>query len=453
MKSYFRNLCVCFAVLLGVAVSVGSAVADDWPQWMGPDRDGVWKEKGILREIPESGLKQVWRSDLGSGYSGPSVSNGRVYVMDRKVTKPVGKKANQNFFRGIISGTERVVCLNEKDGTLIWDHEYNSQYQISYPSGPRVTPTVDDGRVYSLGAEGNLFCLDAKTGKVKWSRNLKRDYEVKTPLWGFAAHPLIHDGKVICLVGGRTTVVAFDKKNGKELWTSLKTREPGYCPPTLLNVGGRKQLIVWHPESVNGVDPKNGKHLWSENFRIKAGLTIALPRKYENNVFVSSFYNGPMMLSFEDGKQKPNVAWRGKGKNERHTDSLHSLMATPFIEGDHIYGVGSYGHLRCVNAKTGERVWETLEAATKGEPTRWGNAFIVNNHDRFFLFNEAGELIAAELSPEGFVEHGRTKLIEPDNADPRRSVVWSHPSFANGNIIVRNDREIIAYSLKVDDDS
>jgi len=441
-------------VLLACLLFPNLVSAEDWPQWMGVERDGVWHEEGILRSIPADGLRKNWQSELGAGYSGPAVSNGRVFVMDRTVTAPEGKEAGQNFSRGIIAGTERVVCLDEKTGKRLWVHEYNSQYEISYPSGPRVTPTVDENRVYSLGAEGNLYCLNVENGKVRWSRDFKRDYRVKTPLWGFAAHPLVVGNKLICLVGGRgSTVVAFDKRNGRELWSSLGSREPGYCPPTLIHVGGEPQLIVWHPESVNGLNPENGQRIWSHAYQAKAGLTIAQPRLHGDLLFVSSFYNGPMMMKYGEKGDRPEVLWRGNGRNERNTEGLHSLMATPFIEDGHIYGVGSYGHLRCVNATTGERIWETLEAATKGKPTRWGNAFIVKNHDRFFLFNEQGELIAAELSPDGYKEHGRVHLIEPDNSDPRRSVVWSHPAFANGSILVRNDKEIISYSLKADSDS
>src|SRR3954453_18056563 len=163
--------------------------ADDWPQWLGPRRDGVWRETGILERFPQGGPKVRWRAKVGAGYSGPAVAEGRVYVMDRHPAKGAKKPAN-DFARGTLPGTERVLCLNEADGKVLWAHEYDCPYTISYPLGPRTSPVVRDQRAYTLGAEGNLFCFDAVTGKVLWSRELKKDYKVGAPLWGFSSHPL-----------------------------------------------------------------------------------------------------------------------------------------------------------------------------------------------------------------------------------------------------------------------
>ncbi len=171
--------------------------AADWPQWLGPQRDGVWRESGIVETLPTNGLKFRWRTPIGSGYSGPAVVNGRVFVMDRQIA--AGAKNPPNAFaRGEIPGTERVLCLNEADGKILWQHEYDSAYTVSYASGPRVTPAVADGKVYTLGSEGNLLCLDTAEGKVLWSHDFKKDFGIKTPVWGFAGHPLV-DGQEIDL--------------------------------------------------------------------------------------------------------------------------------------------------------------------------------------------------------------------------------------------------------------
>jgi len=210
----------------GIAAALAwSSTADDWPQWLGPQRDGVWREGGILASFPDGGPKLRWRTKIGGGYAGPTVADGKVFVHDRLVRAAKDLAEKQNFQRGIISGSERVLCLNEQDGELIWKREYDCTYSVSYPAGPRVHPTVDGNRVYTLGAEGNLMCLEAKSGKVRWARNLKRDYRTKTPLWGFAGHPLIDGDKLICLVGGNgSVVVAFNKHTGKQLWKSLSAR-------------------------------------------------------------------------------------------------------------------------------------------------------------------------------------------------------------------------------------
>lgn len=436
----------CLQATLFLTGMAWCAQATDWPQWLGPERDSVWREDGVPHQFPEGGPKQRWRTPIGSGYSGPAVSQGRVFVMDRKTEGPEDTN-RQAFQRGIISGQEGVVCLKETTGEILWRHDYPATYNISYPAGPRVTPTVEGDRVYSLGAEGALFCLNAKNGDIIWSRDLKLDYRTESPLWGFAAHPLIDGPRLICLVGGKDSlVVAFDKHTGRELWRSLSSTETGYSPPVIQAIQGRKQLIIWHPRSLNGLDPQTGRLLWTEPFQVKAGLTAPTPRVHGNHVFVTSFYNGPLMLEIEGNPPHSKVTWRGKGRNERNTDGLHSIMCTPFIEDGHIYGVGSYGQLRCLEMATGRRIWETFEA-TGGVENRWANAFLIKHEDAFFIPNEKGDLIIAQLTPEGYKELDRFHMIEPDNHEPRRAVNWSHPAFANGCVFARNDHEIVCYSL------
>jgi outer membrane protein assembly factor BamB len=433
-----------FAKLL-LLVCVTQLRADDWPQWLGPQRDGVWRETGIIEKFPDSGVKVRWRAPVAAGYSGPAVARGRVYLTDRQAGKSGG---GNPFQKGVIPGNERVLCFNEADGKVIWRHEYDCPYNLSYPAGPRATPLVHDGKVYTLGAEGNLFCFDAADGKVLWSREFKKDFSIDTPLWGFSAHPLIDGEKLICLVGGSNSVaVAFDRNTGKELWRALGAKEPGYCPPMIYAVGKTRQLIIWHPESINSLDPETGKVYWSQPFPVRSGLSIPTPRVQDDLLFITSFYNGPIMLRLDREKPAASVVWRGKNTSERNTDGLHSIMPTPFIDGDHIYGVCSYGQLRCLKTATGERVWETFAATTGDKEVRWANAFLIKNGDRYFLHNEKGDLIIARLTPKGYDEISRVKLLEPTNTAAGRDVVWSHPAFANRSIYARNDKELVCASL------
>ena len=180
---------------LAMSYAVGLR-ADEWPQWLGPERDSVWRETGIVSSFPAGGPPVVWRAEIGSGYSGPAVTQGRVYVLDRKFEKTADKPANPSMREGS-PGTERVVCLNADDGKVLWRHEYDCPYTAGYPAGPRTTPVVSEGKVFSLGAEGNLFCLDAATGSVLWSKDFKADYNIKTPTWGFAGNPLLEGNKLI----------------------------------------------------------------------------------------------------------------------------------------------------------------------------------------------------------------------------------------------------------------
>ena len=421
--------------------------AEDWPQWLGPNRDSIWRETGIVEKLPEAGPPVRWRVAIGGGYSGPIVAGGRVFVTDRQLPQGAANPADP-FQRGAITGGERVLCLNEKDGKAIWKHEYECTYTVSYPAGPRVAPLVSGGRVYTLGAEGNLFCLDASNGQVIWSRDFKKDFGIKTPMWGFAGHPLLDGNRLICLVGGQgSTAVAFDKDTGKEVWRALSATEPGYSSPIIVEAGGRRQLILWHPEAANSLDPATGEVFWSGPFQSRTGLSVATPRGIGDLLFFTSFYNGSLLLRLDSARPAAAAVWQTRQVSESKTTHLNAILCTPFLEDGCIYGVCSYGQLRCLKAATGERLWETFKATTSGEPVRWANAFIVRNGSRFFLFNEKGELIIARLTPKGYEEISRAKLIDPTNHVRRRDIVWSHPAFANRCVYARNDREILCVSL------
>lgn len=434
-----------FLGIVGGTVLASLGLADDWPQWLGPQRDSVWRETGIIERFPDGGPPILWRTPIGSGYAGPAVAGDRVFLMDRRLPEGTQNPPNP-FEKPLVPGRERVLCLEAASGRVLWTHDYDCPYSISYAAGPRCTPLVAGGSVYTLGAEGHLFCLDAASGRPVWARDFKQDFGAKTPEWGFAGHPLLDGDRLFCLVGGSGSVaVAFDRTTGRELWRALSAKEPGYCPPTLIEQDGRRVLVIWHPEAVNGLDPDTGRVLWTVPFPVRYGLTIATPRPAGDQLFVTAFYEGSRMLRL--GAAAPEVVWRSTKASEKDTTALHAIMSTPFIVDGHIYGVCSYGQLRCLKLETGERVWETLAATTPDKETRWGNAFLVRHADRFFLFNERGDLISARLSPAGYEEISRARLLEPTNRDPGRPVVWSHPAFAHRRVYARNDGEIVCANL------
>jgi outer membrane protein assembly factor BamB len=435
---------------------------DDWPQWLGPKRDGVWRETGILEKFPKAGPKVLWRTSIGGGYSGPAVAGNRVFITDRMLAADAKNPAS-GFSKNQIPGKERVLCLDDADGKIMWEHSYDCTYDVQYPSGPRTTPVVGEGKVYTLGTMGDLLCLDVADGKVIWSKNLVNEYKAPVQVWGFSAHPLLDGDRLICLVGGEgSLVVAFHKDTGKELWKSLSVSRAGYCPPMIFEAGGKRQLIIWHPQALVSLDPETGKEYWSQKFEVKADLTIPTPRADGDRLFISSFYNGSMMLKLDSSKPEAAVLWKGKAQSEmpRLTDGLHSIISTPYFKGDYIYGVCSYGELRGLQAATGDRLWQTFQATTGAGEERWSNAFLVPNGDRFFLFNEHGDLIIAHLSPKGYEEISRAHLLEPTNMmvaaqrpKDRPGVLWSHPAFAHQSIYARNDKEIIRVSLAAADAS
>jgi outer membrane protein assembly factor BamB len=429
----------------------GSGRADDWPQWLGPQRDGVWRETGILTKFPSGGPKVLWRTPIGPGYAGPAVQGGRVYVLDRQGEQPA--KGAEGSGKNGLKGKERVLCLDAKTGAVVWEHAYDSTYRISYATGPRCTPVIHQGKVYALGTMGDLRCLDADTGQLVWEKNFIREYHCRPPVWGWASHPLVDGDKVITLVGGEgSAVVAFHKDTGKELWRALTIREIGYAPVVMVEAGGKRQLIAWHTEAVNSLDPETGKLYWSEPSPAGADLvrpeiTVPTPLRVSDRLFFTCCHHGSLVLELEKDRPAARVVWRAKKTaNVGKTDTLHSLMSTPAIKDGYVYGVCVMGELRCLDFATGKRIWETY-AATTGKRTIFATAFLNRQGDQFFIFNDKGDLIIARLTPKGYEEIDRAHLLEATTFNRKRDVVWSQPAYANRCAYVRNDKEIICVSL------
>jgi len=422
--------CRLAAVVTGLVVATATAVADDWPQWGGPEGDCVWREEGIVETLPAGLLPRVWSAAVGEGYSGPAVADGLVYLTDRI------KEA----------GTERVLCFDAETGAEVWKHEYPVRYTISYPAGPRATPVIDEGRLYTVGAQGDLICFGTRDGKILWQKNFVKDFGTTLPTWGMAASPVVEGRQLITLVGGAdgATVVSFDKETGEELWRAIDDPAVGYVPPRVFTFGGTRQVIAWHPTAVTSLDPETGETIWEVPFAVQMGLCVSSPQRAGNRLFVTAFYNGPLMLDVAADGRSATVAWKGKSNSEIETDGLHSIMPTPVLTEENIYGVCSYGQLRCLDAKTGKRLWETREATGEG---RWWNAFLIPNEDRTFIHNEQGDLIIARLSPAGYEEVSRAKLVEPTREVNRRMTIWSHPAFAMKSVFARNDKELVRVSL------
>jgi outer membrane protein assembly factor BamB len=428
-----------------------AAVADDWPQWLGPRRDSIWRETNIVTRFPKGGPKLLWRVPLGQGYSGPAVAGGHVYVLDRQ--NPVGPDGEAPKDKTKV--IERVLCLDAKTGGIVWQHTYPCTYKISYPTGPRTTPVVRGSKVYFLGAMGDLLCLDARKGKVLWEKHFLTDFGVKQPIWGWSAHPVLEGDLLYCLVGGKGSgVVAFDKDSGKERWRALTSKEIGYAPPALIDAAGVPQLVVWLSDSVSGLDPKTGAVLWTQRYPALGEVTrpsvaIATPRFWKGWLLVSSFYEGSLMLKLGKDRSRVDVAWQSKKDAGGQADILDCVMSTPFALDGFVYGVAGLGGLRCVEVATGKKRWETFQGVA-GKKAFLGTTFLVQHQDRFFLFTDQGDLIIARLTPKEYQEIDRAHLIDPSQSPRGREVVWCHPAFANRCVYVRNDKEMVCYSLQGD---
>jgi outer membrane protein assembly factor BamB len=430
-----------FAIMIATSV----AAAADWPQWMGPNRDDVWTESGIVDKFPEGGLKPLWRKPVSGGFAGPAVANGKVYITDYVRAdgddKPVPTKRNN------LKGKERVICLDAKTGKGVWKHEYECGYDISYPAGPRCTPTVSHGKVYALGAMGDLFCLDAAKGSVIWTKNLPETYNAPVPMWGYAGHPLVYKNLLICTAGGKdSAVVALDKDSGKEVWKALNTPEIGYSPPTLIEAGGVVQLLIFHGKGLSSLNPDNGQHYWSEPLATAYAMAIMAPRKGGDFLFTGGHSGRSLGLKLDAAKPAVTKVWQGS-----RTIGLAPVSGTPFVEDGIAYGIDGDGTFRAMRIATGERLWGTSRPVNgKDGEARGaieGATFVIKNGSRFFLFGENGDLVIAKLSPDKYDEVSRTKLLDPVGIGLGRKVVWSHPAYADKCVFARNDKEIVCASL------
>lgn len=459
--------------------------AEDWPKWLGERGDSVWNEAETISKFPELDEMVKWRAPVKAGYTGPSVAEGRVYLMDRdqreatddekaawEAEKEAARKAAEEagkprpmmftpFF-----GNERILCLDEKTGKEIWSHDYECKYQISYHLGPRTTPTVDGNHVYTLGAMGKLICFKAADGEIVWQKDLMKEYDCKPPVWGYSAHLVVDGEKLICLVGGKDAgVVAFNKNDGSEIWKALDTQEICYAPPVFHQSGDVRQMLVWYDVAIASLNPETGEVHWSCEFpKInddnpivrRPSVVIATPRIVDDTLYVSDAYSGSLMLKLKPNAEGFEEMWSTTPGDMSQREFISTLMTAPIVKDGYIYGINANkGEMRCLDAKTGETKWETrkpsvgdLEGANLDRGVLFATSFIVENNDKFFIFNDQGYLIIAKLSPEGYEELDRLQVIEPTDHARGRDVVWSHPAFANGCMFVRNDKEMVCIDLR-----
>jgi outer membrane protein assembly factor BamB len=430
-------------ITLAAVLAAPTARADDWPQWMGPKRDNVWREDGILDKFPAGGPKVVWRTPIAGGYAGPAVAGGRVYVTDYVTAANVKV---ENFDRKEFSGTERVLCLDQKTGEVKWKHEYPVKYTVSYPAGPRCTPLVHDGKVYTLGTEGDLFCFEAggDAAKVVWQKNLREVYKTKAALWGYAAHPMIDGKKLITLAGGEGShLVALDKDTGKEVWKTGTQKEQGYCPVLVTEAGGKRQMVVGGPQAVYSVNPETGEQYWSVPYTSDSGSVIMTPVRFGEYLFFGGYNDKNLLLKLAADKPGAEKVWQNKAEH-----GVSPVNVQPFLQDGVLYGYDDTGWMYGVELPSGKRLWEGMGPVGGEKPKGSETAFIVKNGDRFFFFPESGDLVIGRLTPKGYEEVDRAKkVVEQTNAAFGRKVVWCAPAFADKKMYVRNDKEIVCFDL------
>jgi outer membrane protein assembly factor BamB len=396
--------------------------AEDWPQWRGPNRDGVCGETGLLEAFPAEGLKVRWRVPVGWGFSSPVVAQGRVYIADSVVVKPKAK--------------ERVHCFDEMTGKALWTHVYEAAYEDwafdpKQEVGPVATPIIQNGKVYAVGRRGDLFCLDAKKGDVLWQRNMEKDYQ--------AGSPLIEGELLILFFGGKpgACVIALNKDTGKEVWKALDETWT-YSSPIVITSGGKRQLIVWTQESVTSLDPATGKPYWRQRLLTSSEYAVSTPVFHQDRLLI-----GGLMFQLDPDKPDAKVLWPDSKAPARR---VLSHTSTALYRGDYIFSAKSSGELICLEASTGKQVWETSKVT---DLKNGASIHLTANGDSVLLYTDKGELIRARLTVQGYQELGRVALLEPTFPFAGRKVAWPPPAYANRHIFVRNSKELICACLAV----
>ena len=413
-----------FAVLvLASDLSISAADARDWPQWQGPGRAGVWASVQLPRRLEPGTVERLWSAEVGGGFSGVVVVGNRVLTMDR-----VGSGEE-----------ERVLCLDRKEGSLLWTHSYPAPYgDLDWGKGPRATPAVDGGEVFTLGAVGRVTCLSLSDGRPLWSLDLQKRFGGKQPTWGHSASPLVVGDLVYLQAGGRpgATVVALDRRTGRERWRALEDR-PGYSSPVMARIGSTDLLLVWTADRLVALDPQTGEEVWGVPFRTSSyDVAIISPVFDGSRLFVSGYWDGALACSLRDG-QGPEELWKSR--------RLSCLMSTPLWSGDHLYVLDKRDGLLCVHWPSGRVVWSDEHRLTpRGRNPH--AALVWAGEDRSgknagrsaAAVNAAGELVLLNLTPERFEDRGRVKIIEAGDAP-----LWAHPAFSGQGVFVRSQKELV----------
>ena len=402
-----------------------AAQAEDWPQWRGPNRDGSWNESGIIETFPVGGLKISWRAPVGLGFSSPVVADGRVFLTDSEVKRPQAR--------------EHVRCFDARTGKSLWTHTYDVDYaewafDPKNPFGPRPTPIVHSGKLFTLGARGRLICFGARDGKVVWAKSLENQSKDSA----FTPSPLIESNLLILVLDGGppgACVAAFDKDSGREVWRAVDEK-PTMSSPIVVSAAGKRQLIVWTQGAVSGLDPATGKVYWREQHL--TGAAYAIPTPVTDREFL--FVNG-VMFKLDSVKPGASVLWPDRRPPSRETISDTS---TSMFKGDHVFTCNVSGALVCIEAQSGRVLWTTNQVT---DSKSGASIHITPQGKSVLLFNDKGELIRAELSPAGYKEISRSPLLRPTYPFGEPKKAWTAPAYADGRVFARSDEELVCASL------
>jgi outer membrane protein assembly factor BamB len=393
------------------------SAAHDWPQFLGPGRSGISPATGLLGTWPEEGPKEVWRASGGVGMSGLAIAGNRLVTLVQR------------------EGKQWLVCLDSQSGQPTWQTALAPEYKNGQGDGPRATPTIAGEQVLAFTGEGILAAANLTDGKIQWSKNVVQELKGKVADYGMASSPLVVGDLVVVIAGApQACVVAYRRSTGEKVWATGQDAT-GYSSPVLLDVGGKRQIVVFTGSSAIGLVPETGKPLWRYPYETDYDCNIAAPVAVDGNVLISSGENhGSVLLKLVPQGEEFSVeeVWKSNGTSS----VLRSEWQTPILLDGHLYGldnIGSAGpvtHLTCVKAATGERAWQ--------QP-RFGKSNMIAADGKLLFSTMAGELVMVQATPGGFQELGRKQVL---------GATRQAPSLAGGRVYLRDDKEIVCLELR-----
>jgi len=380
-----------------------------WTNYRGPARDGRYDETPIRTNWPAEGLPLLWKQPIGGGYASFVVAEGIAFTIEQRRRQEV------------------VAAYEVETGRELWTQGSDAEFKESMGGdGPRATPTWEAGRLYALGAEGDLRCFDAKTGKVNWSKNILKDAGAQNLQWGMAGAPLIVDDKVIVLPGGKSgkSVAAYNKLTGAPVWTALSDAQ-AYVSPMLVTLAGKRQILIESAVRIVGLAVEDGAKLWETSWNTDMGINCSQPIVIDaTHFFASSGYGkGAALVEVTTGESgfTARKIWENSSMKNKFNSSV-------LYEG-YIYGLDE-GILTCVDVKTGERKW-------KGGRYGYGQIILASGH--LVVITDTGELVLVKPAPGQFTEVAKFSAIE--------GKTWNYPVIADGRLLVRNQTQMACFDL------
>ena len=417
MKLIFNLLIIIFIT--------NQTLSADWERWRGPNGNGLWNGPQISQKLPKAGLKRIWRTKINPGYSGVTVSNGRVYLMDKETGEE--RKAY-----------ERVLCLNAHTGDIIWKFLYPVNYKdMGYGKGPRASVLIHKDKAFGFGARGHAFSLDARNGEKIWFRNLSVEEKAILPIWGFSSTPEIIDGEIIYHAGCQPlgSIISLSADSGSTLWKAGKDDKAGYAPPLLIESREKKQLVCWGPNKIMGICKEDKSIVWEIPYEVKYGVSITKPIFHQSIILVTGYWHGTRAIQLSEDLQKAKILWSDE-------DNIRGLMSQALYRKGTCYMLDRSNGLTSFELRTGKIFWRDNHNLTAADRNPQASlVWVDQSKGEALALNAEGELVFLNLNKDGYKEYWREQVV---------AKTWAHPAYSGKYVYARDDESVVCYELPLD---